>query len=156
MCLFVWEYQFYKVVLHFDGRTWLDCCPSSTALWAVDFALKIVPWNNGKNVRLQLWDIAGQERFSSMTRVYYKQATACVIIFDITRRSTFQVATLARLRGVVPCMIHICIPDLATCLDMRRNAPSSTAAKPVRVAILFLDAHAFGVLVCFFLLSSLT
>lgn len=41
-------------------------------------------------VRLQLWDIAGQERFSSMTRVYYKQATACVIIFDITRRSTFQ------------------------------------------------------------------
>jgi len=60
------------------------------ATLGVDFALKIVPWSNGKNIRLQLWDIAGQERFSSMTRVYYKQATACVIIFDITRRSTFQ------------------------------------------------------------------
>ncbi len=33
--------------------------------------------------------LLGQERFSSMTRVYYKQATACVIIFDITRRATF-------------------------------------------------------------------
>lgn len=60
------------------------------ATLGVDFALKIVPWENGISIRLQLWDIAGQERFSSMTRVYYKQATACVIIFDITRRSTFQ------------------------------------------------------------------
>mmetsp|Transcript_8901 Transcript_8901/g.22954 ORF Transcript_8901/g.22954 Transcript_8901/m.22954 type:complete len:205 (+) Transcript_8901:172-786(+) len=60
------------------------------ATLGVDFALKIVPWEGGKNIRLQLWDIAGQERFSSMTRVYYKQATACVIIFDITRKSTFQ------------------------------------------------------------------
>lgn len=33
----------------------------------------------------------GQERFSVMCRVYYKQATACVIVFDISRRSTFQV-----------------------------------------------------------------
>lgn len=42
-------------------------------------------------IQLQLWDIAGQERFSSMTRVYYKQATACVIIFDITRLPTLKV-----------------------------------------------------------------
>jgi len=59
------------------------------ATLGVDFALKIVPWQDGKSIRLQLWDIAGQERFSSMTRVYYKQATACVVVFDITRRNTF-------------------------------------------------------------------
>lgn len=56
-----------------------------TATLGVDFALKVVPWENNMQIQLQLWDIAGQERFSSMTRVYYKQATACVIIFDITR-----------------------------------------------------------------------
>lgn len=43
------------------------------------------------SIQLQLWDIAGQERFSSMTRVYYKQATACVIIFDITRYETSRI-----------------------------------------------------------------
>eukprot|EP00035_Acanthoeca_spectabilis_P021134 m.436521 g.436521 ORF g.436521 m.436521 type:complete len:216 (+) comp17987_c0_seq1:247-894(+) len=61
-----------------------------TATLGVDFALKVVPWDNNMQIQLQLWDIAGQERFSSMTRVYYKQATACVIIFDITRLPTLK------------------------------------------------------------------
>ncbi|KAF6075625.1 RAB29, member RAS oncogene family [Phyllostomus discolor] len=40
-------------------------------------------------VRLQLWDIAGQERFTSMTRLYYRDASACVIMFDVTNATTF-------------------------------------------------------------------
>lgn len=34
----------------------------------VDFALKVIPWDETTLVRLQLWDIAGQERFGNMTR----------------------------------------------------------------------------------------
>lgn len=56
----------------------------------VDFALKVVKWTENQMIKLQLWDIAGQERFTSMTRVYYKDAHACVIMFDLTQRSTFQ------------------------------------------------------------------
>ncbi|XP_070557544.1 ras-related protein Rab-7L1-like [Ptychodera flava] len=56
----------------------------------VDFALKVIQISDSETVRLQLWDIAGQERFSSMTRVYYKDAAACVIMFDITGKKTFQ------------------------------------------------------------------
>ena len=33
--------------------------------------------------------LAGQERFTSMTRVYYRDAHACIIMFDLTQRSTF-------------------------------------------------------------------
>lgn len=31
----------------------------------------------------------GQERFTSMTRLYYRDASACVIMFDVTNVSTF-------------------------------------------------------------------
>jgi len=33
---------------------------------------------------------SGQERFGNMTRVYYKEAVGCFIVFDITRPSTFE------------------------------------------------------------------
>lgn len=56
----------------------------------VDFALKIIHWPDGQTIKLQMWDIAGQERFTWMTRVYYKEAQGCIIIFDLTNRKSFE------------------------------------------------------------------
>jgi len=47
----------------------------------VDFALKVINWDAKTVVRLQLWDIAGQERFGNMTRVYYKEAVGAFVVF---------------------------------------------------------------------------
>ncbi|XP_035511901.1 ras-related protein Rab-7L1-like [Morone saxatilis] len=55
----------------------------------VDFSVKLLHWSDKEKVRLQLWDIAGQERFISMTRVYYKGALGCVVMFDVTSPSSF-------------------------------------------------------------------
>ncbi|CAG0918761.1 unnamed protein product [Notodromas monacha] len=55
----------------------------------VDFALKTLEWDENTKINLQLWDIAGHERFGSMTRVYYKYAMAAVIVFDLSRPVTF-------------------------------------------------------------------
>uniref|UniRef100_G3QAW2 Ras-related protein Rab n=1 Tax=Gasterosteus aculeatus TaxID=69293 RepID=G3QAW2_GASAC len=55
----------------------------------VDFALKVLQWDRDTVVRLQLWDIAGQERYGNMTRVYYREAVGALVVFDVTRASTF-------------------------------------------------------------------
>jgi len=56
----------------------------------VDFALKVIDWDNNLTIRLQLWDIAGQERFANLTRSYYKEAIGALVVFDVTRQTTFE------------------------------------------------------------------
>ncbi|XP_011147703.1 ras-related protein Rab-32B [Harpegnathos saltator] len=55
-----------------------------------DFAIKSLDWDPHTKINLQLWDIAGHERFGYMTRVYYKYAVAAALVFDISRMATFQ------------------------------------------------------------------
>ncbi|XP_023349643.1 ras-related protein Rab-23 isoform X1 [Eurytemora carolleeae] len=43
----------------------------------------------GEDVRLMLWDTAGQEEFDCITRAYYRGAQACVITFSTTDRDSF-------------------------------------------------------------------
>eukprot|EP00041_Stephanoeca_diplocostata_P017460 m.351801 g.351801 ORF g.351801 m.351801 type:complete len:224 (+) comp20706_c0_seq3:216-887(+) len=56
----------------------------------VDFALKNIDWDDQTKISLQLWDIAGHERFGHMTHVYYKYAIAAIIVFDLGRPATFE------------------------------------------------------------------
>lgn len=43
----------------------------------------------GTNVYFLL-SLKGQERYGNMTRVYYKEAVGALVVFDMTRLSTFQ------------------------------------------------------------------
>lgn len=54
----------------------------------VDFGLKVVNTDDGTR-RLELWDIAGQERFGNMTRVYFREAVGAFVVVDATRPRTF-------------------------------------------------------------------
>ncbi|KAL8850172.1 MAG: hypothetical protein Q9221_004858 [Calogaya cf. arnoldii] len=46
-----------------------------------------------KRMKLSLWDTAGQETYKSITRSYFRGASGALLVFDITRRSTFDHAT---------------------------------------------------------------
>ena len=43
----------------------------------------------GKSVKAQIWDTAGQERYKSITTTYYKGAKGALVVYDITRKETF-------------------------------------------------------------------
>ncbi|PAA78425.1 hypothetical protein BOX15_Mlig013120g2, partial [Macrostomum lignano] len=63
---------------------------SYKATIGVDFATKSVQWDANTDVTLQLWDVAGHERFGHMTRSYYRYAIAAVVVFDLSRVDTFE------------------------------------------------------------------
>lgn len=44
----------------------------------------------GKEVKAQIWDTAGQERFRAVTSAYYRGAVGALVVYDISRRTTFE------------------------------------------------------------------
>ncbi|KAE9011122.1 hypothetical protein PR003_g15721 [Phytophthora rubi] len=53
-----------------------------------DFVEKIIEYDEQLTISLQLWDIAGQDRFAKFTRGYFREAKGAVIVCDITRANT--------------------------------------------------------------------
>merc|ERR1712121_369901 len=54
----------------------------------VEFGARMITIDN-KQIKLQIWDTAGQEAFRSITRSYYRGAAGALLVYDITRRDTF-------------------------------------------------------------------
>ncbi|KAF5280336.1 hypothetical protein FQR65_LT03145 [Abscondita terminalis] len=64
----------------------------------------------GEEVRLMLWDTAGQEEFDAITKAYYRGAQACVLAFSTTDRDSFEAAHSWKLKvenecGEIPTVI---------------------------------------------------
>ncbi|GMF15980.1 unnamed protein product [Phytophthora fragariaefolia] len=53
-----------------------------------DFVEKLIEYDEQLTISLQLWDIAGQDRFAKFTRGYFREAKGAVIVCDITRANT--------------------------------------------------------------------
>jgi len=55
----------------------------------VEFGSKTIEVG-GKHIKLQCWDTAGQDRFRSIVRSYYRGAAGALLVYDITRRESFE------------------------------------------------------------------
>lgn len=55
----------------------------------VDFMLRTEKVD-GSSITIQLWDIAGQDRFTGLHRIFYTHAVAAIIVFDLFNRSSFE------------------------------------------------------------------
>lgn len=54
----------------------------------VDYSAKNIVNNDHSVIRLNLWDVAGQERYRCLSRAYLRGCQACVVVFDVTRPET--------------------------------------------------------------------
>ena len=88
----------YKIILVGDsgvGKTCLlsmyvkgECGPTIPTI-AVEFCTKEIELAENYKVKVQLWDTAGQERFKSLAMTYYRKAYGILLLFDVTKRSSF-------------------------------------------------------------------
>ena len=54
----------------------------------VEFGSKIIDVK-GTKIKLQIWDTAGSESFKSITRSYYRSAAGALLVYDISRKDSF-------------------------------------------------------------------
>ncbi|EAR87432.2 ADP-ribosylation factor(Arf)/Arf-like (Arl) small GTPase family protein (macronuclear) [Tetrahymena thermophila SB210] len=54
----------------------------------IDFRFRSLILQN-KQIKLKIWDTAGQENFRSISKKYFQKADAVVIMFDITNNESF-------------------------------------------------------------------
>ena len=62
---------------------------ATQATVGVEFGSKIIK-KNDKLIKLQIWDTAGQERYKSITSAYYKGSKGAFVVYDISRKPTFE------------------------------------------------------------------
>ncbi|XP_067673030.1 ras-related protein Rab-37-like isoform X4 [Haliotis asinina] len=74
------------LLVRFKDGTFLSGSFISTV--GIDFRNKVVDVE-GTKVKLQIWDTAGQERFRSITRAYYRDANALLLLYDVTNKASF-------------------------------------------------------------------
>ncbi|XP_044461310.1 ras-related protein Rab2BV-like [Mangifera indica] len=65
-----------------------EFCLESKSTIGVEFATRTLKVE-GKTVKAQIWDTAGQERYRAITSAYYRGAVGALLVYDITKRQTF-------------------------------------------------------------------
>jgi len=76
-----------SIISQFIDQTFQEDLQSSTG---GTFSSKTFTYDNGKILKLEIWDTAGQERYRALTKMFYKDANAAILVYDITRKRSFE------------------------------------------------------------------
>jgi Ras-related protein Rab-1A len=104
-----------------------------TTTLGVDFSFKHLNIN-GKQIKLQIWDTAGQEQYRSLITTYYRHTNGVIIVFDLSDMNSFD-NILKNWIGHVVAYVQDHSPKLLILgnkLDLQmksRDAPNATEIK---------------------------
>ena len=74
-----------SLVLRFVKKRFFDLQPTIGSA----YLLQEVPIADDANIQFQIWDTAGQERYHSLAPMYYRDANAAIVVYDITNKESF-------------------------------------------------------------------
>ena len=78
-----------SLVLRFAEGYYRDAARSATV--GAFFITKRIQTSGGITCKVQIWDTAGQEQFRAMAPMYYRNAAAAIVCYDVTSRRSFDV-----------------------------------------------------------------
>ena len=76
-----------SIISRYVSNTFSDVLMSTTG---ASFATKKIELDKEHKIKFQIWDTAGQERFRSLAKIFYQNAAVAVLVYDITRRDSFE------------------------------------------------------------------
>lgn len=50
---------------------------------------KVHEYAGNQAVKFQFWDTAGQEKYKAIAKIYYKDAKAAIVVYDVSNRESF-------------------------------------------------------------------
>lgn len=106
----------------------------------VDFLDKKIKVD-GHELRLMLWDTAGQDEFATMVRAYYRDAQACVVAFSTTDRDSFNAVEnwIAKVESQVGQIPMILVQNKIDLVDKAVVTPDETKALAEKVNLKFVQ-----------------
>ncbi|XP_076950269.1 ras-related protein RABA3-like [Bidens hawaiensis] len=128
----------YKVVVIGDsavGKTQVlsrftrnEFCFDSKSTIGVEFQTRTLTIKS-KVVKAQIWDTAGQERYRAVTSAYYRGALGAILVYDITKRESFDHVArwVDELRAHADNSIEIALIGNKVDLEDKRAVPSEDA-----------------------------
>jgi small GTP-binding protein len=104
-----------SIITQFIDQTFQEDQQSTTG---GTFSTKSVKCGNNKTLKFEIWDTAGQERYRSLTKMFYKDANAAILVYDITRKDSFEQLKLYWAEQIKECPENIILVIAANKSDL--------------------------------------
>ena len=76
-----------SIISQFVNQTFQEDVETSSSS---TYNSKTVIYDENQVLKLEIWDTAGQEKYRSLASMFYKESSAAILVYDITRKESFE------------------------------------------------------------------
>ena len=77
------------IMKRFVNNEFKDSTSATLSASYVEKSIELKKYN-GKKINFGIWDTVGQEKYRSIAKTFFQKATAAIIVYDITLKSSFE------------------------------------------------------------------